>query len=110
MARDLDTECIDACDACAAACDHCATACLQEADVKMMAHCIELDMECAAICRLAASSMARQGEFAKRICALCALVCDACGEECARHDHTHCQDCAAACRACAEACRRMASV
>lgn len=44
-------DCIDACVACAVACSHCATSCLQEEDVKMMAKCIQLDMECAAICR-----------------------------------------------------------
>ena len=75
-----------------------------------MAHCIALDMECAAMCRLAASSMARGSEFAKRICGLCALVCDACAEACARHDHEHCRACAAACVACAAACRRMAAI
>ena len=46
-------ECIDACNACAAACDNCATACLAEEDVKMMARCIALDIDCAQICRLA---------------------------------------------------------
>ncbi|MDR7297310.1 hypothetical protein J2X16_002657 [Pelomonas aquatica] len=110
MARDLNADCIAACHACADACDHCATACLQEADIKPMAHCIALDMECAAICRLAASSMARGSEFAKRICGLCALVCDACAEACARHEHEHCRACAAACVTCAAACRRMAAV
>lgn len=110
MAHDLNADCIDACNACADACDHCATACLQELDVKPMARCIALDMDCAALCRLAAGAMARDSEFAKRICSLCALVCDACGEECGRHEHGHCRDCAAACVRCAEACRRMASV
>jgi hypothetical protein len=36
-------------------------------------------------------------------------VCQACGDECAKHQARHCQDCAAACRRCAEACRRMGS-
>ncbi|MEO6327812.1 MAG: four-helix bundle copper-binding protein [Ginsengibacter sp.] len=35
---------------CAAICNHCASSCTQEQDVKMMAGCIQLDMECAAIC------------------------------------------------------------
>ncbi|RYZ61372.1 MAG: four-helix bundle copper-binding protein, partial [Chitinophagaceae bacterium] len=42
--------CIDACLRCASACQHCASSCTQEEDVKMMARCIQLDMECAAIC------------------------------------------------------------
>lgn len=99
--------CIDACYACAAACDHCATACLQEPDVKMMARCVALDMDCAQICRTAAACMASGSEFAKAVCALCADICQACGEECARHQMGHCQECAQACRRCADECRRM---
>lgn len=42
--------CIDACNQCAQACDHCAAACLQEKDVKALARCIQLDIDCAQIC------------------------------------------------------------
>lgn len=101
--------CIKACDECAAACDHCATACLQEADPKPMARCVALDIDCAAICRLASGAMARGSEFARRMCAICAEVCEACGAECAKHQHDHCQECAQVCRRCAEECRRMAA-
>ena len=101
--------CIDACNACAAACDMCSTACLKEDDVKMMARCIALDMDCAQVCRLAAGFMARSSEFAEALCQLCAQVCQACGDECGKHQVQHCQDCAAACRRCAEECRKMGS-
>lgn len=100
--------CIEACDACAAACNHCAASCLQEADVRMMARCIALDMDCAAACQFAAAAMARGSEHMQAICTLCAELCDACGAECGRHAMDHCQHCAAACRRCAEECRRMA--
>lgn len=99
---------IQACYDCAAACDHCATACLQEPDPKPMARCIALDVDCADICRISAAYMARDSEFAKMMCALCADVCEECGAECAKHQLEHCQQCAEACRRCAEACRRMA--
>lgn len=101
------SSCIEACNACAAACDFCASSCLQENDVKMMARCIALDMDCAQICRTAAALMARNGEFVNEICALCAEVCDACADECGKHQAGHCQDCAQACRNCADECRRM---
>ncbi|MEO6279354.1 four-helix bundle copper-binding protein [Roseateles sp.] len=110
MPHDLNDACREACNACADACDRCATACLQEPDVKPMAHCIALDMDCAALCRLAAGAIARGSEFSKRICGLCALLCDTCGKECGNHQHQHCQDCATACAECAAACRRMAAV
>jgi hypothetical protein len=96
-----------ACNACADACDHCAASCLQEDNVKMMARCIALDIDCAQICRLAASVMARGSEMSPQVCEVCALICEACGEECARHEAAHCQECAEACRRCAQECRAM---
>lgn len=99
--------CIAACEACAKACDMCVSACLQEDDVKMMARCIAMDIDCAQICRLAAGVMARGGAAAAAICQACAAVCDMCAEECAKHAMQHCQDCAAACRRCADECRSM---
>ena len=102
--------CIEACNACADECDHCAAACLMEPDVKMMARCIRLDIDCAAICRLAAGYMARGSDSARDVCALCADICETCGAECAKHPQEHCQACAEACRRCAEECRRMTSM
>lgn len=100
--------CLDACSACAIECNRCAAACLQEDDVKMMARCIALDMDCADLCALAAAAIARGSEHAQAICRLCADVCQACGDECGRHEADHCQRCAQACRTCAQACRAMA--
>lgn len=60
--------CLRACNACADACDSCATACLKEQDVATIAECIRLDMDCAAICRLAAGYMARGSARARDIC------------------------------------------
>lgn len=101
--------CIEACHVCAAYCDRCATSCLQEDDVKMMAECIRLDMDCAAVCRLAGGYMARDSKFARQICDLCADICQACGDECAKHEADHCQKCAEACKRCADECRKMAA-
>lgn len=109
MAHEQFASCIEACNACADACDHCAAACLQEPDPKAMARCIALDMDCAQICRMAASYMARGSEFASTICQACAELCEACGDECAKFQMEHCQACAQACRRCADECRRMAS-
>jgi hypothetical protein len=108
MSHEKYASCIEACNECAIACDHCSVACLAEPDPKPMARCIELDIDCAQICRLAAAFMARGSEMAEVVCAACAEVCEACGEECARHDMEHCKRCAEACRRCAAECRRMA--
>jgi hypothetical protein len=101
--------CIDACHACAIACNHCATACLKEPDVAKMARCITLDVDCAAVCQLAAAAMARGSECTHLICGLCADICRQCADECGRHAHGHCRACAEACAQCADACRRMSS-
>ena len=101
---------IEACNACAVACNHCAASCLHEQDVKMMVRCIALDMDCAQICALAAAAMARGSEHANAICALCADICQTCGDECSRHEMAHCQQCAKACFDCAKECRQMAAM
>ena len=78
--------CIDACNTCVVACNHCAAACLREPNVQMMARCIALDMDCSQICALAVAAMARGSDHAKTICGVFADICQACGDECAKHD------------------------
>ena len=109
MPHEQFRSCIDACNSCAEACDHCAASCLREKDVQAMARCIQLDIDCAAICRLATGYMVRGSELAGAICETCAEVCEACAQECAKHSKMeHCRQCADACQRCAEECRRMA--
>jgi hypothetical protein len=100
--------CIDACVRCAQECEQCAAACLGESDVNEMTECIRLDLDCAAICRMAAGFMSRDSRFAEAICDVCADICETCGTECEKHDVDHCQRCAEACHQCAEECRSMA--
>ena len=96
---------IEAASACAAACHHCAASCLREDDPKPMARCIALDLDCAAMCELAAAPVARGSEVAKVVAKGCAEVCDRCAAECGQHPMAHCQRCADACRRCAKVCR-----
>lgn len=102
-------QCIQACLECMEACNTCYDACLREEDIAKMADCIRMDRECADICAFAAKAMQSGNPFAKQICQLCAEICEACGNECKKHDHDHCQRCAEACFKCAEECRKMAS-
>jgi len=101
--------CIHACLECAAICDFCASACLKEANVNEMARCIQLDMECAAICRTTAQFMSMESEHANAICQLCTDICNACAEECNKHNMDHCRICAELCYHCAEECANMAA-
>jgi hypothetical protein len=99
---------IDACLKCAAICNHCAASCLKEDDVEMMRRCIQLDMECAAVCYAAAQLMSLGSEKAQDMCKLCATICATCANECSHHDNEHCRECAETCRECADLCTVMA--
>ncbi|SDP14094.1 four-helix bundle copper-binding protein [Halobacillus aidingensis] len=93
---------------CMEACNHCYDACLKEEDVKMMAECIRTDRECADICGYLEQAISRNSPFVSEFAGVCAKICQACGDECKKHDHQHCQDCAKACYECAEACKQVA--
>jgi hypothetical protein len=101
--------CIDSCLRCATICNHCASSCLAEEHVGMMANCIQLDMECSAICYTAAQLMSLGSERAREYCGFCAEICRACAEECRQHANEYCQECADACGECAALCREMAA-
>ena len=59
-----------------ALCNHCASSCTKEENIKMMSLCIQLDMECAAICFAAAQLMSLASEKANEICKICADICE----------------------------------
>lgn len=89
---------------CARTCEQCAQACLDEKNVAMMAHCIELNRDCADICYLAARLLERDSEIAHKYLVVCEEMCRLCAAECGKHDDEHCKRCAEACLRCAEAC------
>ena len=101
--------CIEACLKCAAICNHCASSCTKEENIAMMSNCIQLDMECSAICYTAAQLMSLGSEKANEICRICADICEKCGAECSNHESEHCQECAVICKECASECRKMAA-
>ncbi len=112
MSHQKFQDCIDACVVCAVTCSHCATECLKEDDLKMLSRCIQLDLECAAICRSAAEVMSLGSDYSAHLCRICADVCNACAEECEKHAEMgmeHCRECAEACRKCADSCEKMAT-
>jgi hypothetical protein len=110
MSHASHQSCIDACYACAIACERCAQACFKEPNVAALADCIILDLDCAAMCRLAAAYMSRDSKVAYIVCRACASVCQHCQDECAKYQMDHCKACAEACRQCAQECRQMASL
>ena len=100
---------LDALARCVAACEYCADACLSGKDIAMQVACIRLDRDCADICRLTAAFIARHSPHAKHIINECIEICQKCHDECAKHPHDHCQQCAKACQECLEACKSYAA-
>lgn len=97
---------------CTAACHYCAKACLQEENVKKLAKCIELDLDCAGATTYGAELAARNSNLLGRQMEICAEICRQCAEECEKHasemNMEHCRECAEACRRCEEACMAVA--
>lgn len=89
---------------CVIACNHCFSSCLEEEDVKMMKDCIKLDKECAEVCQFTII-MLHNSRFVGQYLDLCIQVCEACAEECGKHDNDHCKHCAEVCKKCADTCR-----
>jgi hypothetical protein len=110
MDQERIASCIEACNECAEACEYCADACLDEDDVASLVECIRLDRDCADLCRLVASFLARGSSLSPAIARACADACDACAAECDDHELEHCRACAEACRDCADECRRMMEI
>ena len=99
-----DSSLINSLTECALACERCMAACLEEKDVTPMAHCIELNRDCAQICLLGAQLLLRDSKVAHQYLLVCEQACRLCAEECSLHDHEHCKACARECRSCEQAC------
>lgn len=95
---------------CTAACNYCAAACLKEEDVKKLAKCIQLDLDCAGATAYGAELAARGSGLLNKHLEVCAEICRICAEECEMHapKMDHCRECAEACRKCEEACLSVA--
>jgi hypothetical protein len=96
-------DCIEACLKCVHMCYRCASADLQE-EQHHMARCVQLNLECAAVCNATAQLMSLGSEQSVAIAKLCAEICRKCEGECRKHIMQHCQECANACHHCAVLC------
>jgi hypothetical protein len=95
---------------CAAICTSCADA--DSAEQMDMRQCVRSCLDCADICAATARVAVRQTGsnpvVTRAMLETCVTACDACAEECERHDHDHCRRCAEMCRECARDCRAAA--
>lgn len=94
---------------CEAVCEYTLTVIMGRPDVQMRVQQMQLLRDCADICTLTAKFIARCSVFAREIAALCAQICEACGNHCLRHPDPESQYCGRVCLHCAQLCRAFAS-
>lgn len=95
---------------CEAVCEHMTTHLKRRPDVQMRTRQLMLLRDCADICGLTAKYVARNSAFARHAAHLCAMICEACGAECARFPDPESQNCAQVCMNCARECRAFAGM
>jgi hypothetical protein len=78
-------------------------------DVQARRNQILLLQDCATICATLACYLARSSIFAQMTAGLCARICEACGNECARFSDQASQSCSRVCLSCAQECRAFAT-
>ena len=96
---------------CAGTCNICADACLAEDDVKSLAACIRMDLDCAMVCDTMGAMLSRITEANYDVInaqlQACVKMCQACGAECRKHAKMeHCRICADTCDDCADKCQK----
>jgi len=99
-------DCIAACLGTASYCNHTALWCTDvETHRKEMKKCIELALECAALCTATAQLISMGSDRAKDLCRLCADVCEGCAAQCGKFQNETLITCADLCAKCAMTCR-----
>jgi hypothetical protein len=108
--KEAFAKCAKACADCQVECDACFSHCkdLLTAGKKEHATTLQMCVDCAECCTLAAKLTARGSPFAGNACETCAKCCDECAAACEKFkDDEHMARCAKVCRTCAAECREM---
>lgn len=98
--------CAECMSSCAGCYHHCGA--LVMAGKHEHAETMNLCLDCADLCGVAANLASRNGPLSKVVCEACAKACDECGAACEKFsDDKHMTECAAICKKCAAACQVM---
>lgn len=99
----------ETCLACATACESYLDTCLgDDGNVGSQTEGIRKAMDCATICRVTATLLARGSGIATDQCRVCIEACLRCESECGRAHGAEAKDCARACNQCEDALRAIA--
>jgi len=100
---------IEQCEKCHDVCMRTVTHCLDQGNSLAETDHIRALLDCIDFCATCVSFMLRDSPAHRRVCEICAEVCDACAVSCERFaDDRVVTECAKECRRCAESCRKMA--
>jgi hypothetical protein len=100
---------IEQCEKCHDVCTRTLTHCLDQGNRQADTKHISALLDCIEFCATCASFMLRDSPAHRRVCGICAEVCDACAVSCERFpDDKAVNECAKECRRCADSCWRMA--
>ena len=101
--------CVDACLDCFKACQQMAlTHCLQVGGAHVAPEHFRLMLDCAELCRAAATLMLNGSTAQFELCALCARLCRECANSCRKLDGM--DECVSECERCADLCERMTTL
>lgn len=95
---------------CEAVCENTFAAVLGMYDGQTRAAQLQLLHDCMDVCSLTAKYIARASTFAKHLAAVCAHVCEMCGNHCLMHPDPQSQHCGQVCLECARECAAFAGV
>ena len=99
---------VDVIQDCEAICEYTGDAILRSQYAPQRREQLSLLKDCADICTLTAKYVARCSEFAMSTAALCAEICEICGNHCLMHPDELSQRCGQICLHCARECRAFA--
>jgi len=100
---------IEQCEKCHDVCMRTVTHSLDQGNSQAETDHITALLDCIDFCATCASFMLRDSPAHRRVCEICAEVCDKCAVSCERFpDDKVVSECAKECRRCAESCRNMA--
>ena len=100
---------VQQCEKCRDVCVTTMTHCLERGGRHAEASHIKAFLDCIEFCATCAGFMLRGSLAHRRVCEICAEVCDACAVSCEGFpDDKVLNECAKECRRCAESCRKMA--
>ena len=110
MLSHLHSRCVDACRECIAACESCLGFLGAPSLADRATHCAEVCHSSIRLCRLVIEELELRSVFSIQVCALCAVICRACAEECEAWAGPAWRECAAACLRAAAECHAVATL